>query len=309
MKHFIIIFSIVLAFSIILIGCNRDTNTGVDSMTHKTNKFDNNNSVNEGDTTYPVMIYDYSDSIQSAYHTIEYEFADREKYNELIIIPNVELTVGGKQYSGVFQTRQYRANNYYPTSRYLDSNSNYFEIDDNSVLVSYFWGTASSEKILPKEECLMVAKDFITNIIDISDYEIDITDDQERALYTVTFTRYVNGLKSTDCATVVVQYNGVLYSYSSNMLGRVKHIQAVNIDLNKAMASVDRKLNIIYQDTRDKHTRVEFEKSDFIITTLKDGSAGLICSVVIKCIDAFGEFETIVSERVNLVVMVEKTEK
>ena len=35
----------------------------------------------------------------------------------------------------------------------------------------------------------------------------------------------------------------------------------------------------------------------------KDGSTGLVCSVVVNCVDTLGEFETTISERINLVTV------
>ena len=298
MKRFILSLYVLL-FVVVFFGCTLNRN----SINKNEIKSDYDK---KEEKTYQVLIYDYSDSIPSARHEIEYEFADHKKYDEQIIKPEVVMSVKGESFSGTYQLTQYRGYNYYPLYRYLDSNGNFFEIDDTGILASYFWGKSSSkEEKLTQDDCVRIAKTFVGSIVDIKRYDVSVEEDKDREGYKVTFTKYINRLKTTDSATVFVQYNGELYSYSSHMLGKVNVDAAVvdDLDINGVVDSINKKLDQIYKDTKNTYSRVDFKEFELLLTVLKDGSTGLVCSVVVNCVDTLGEFETTISERINLVTV------
>ena len=285
MKRFILSLYVLL-FVVVFFGCTLNRN-GINKNEIKSD-YDK-----KEEKTYQVLIYDYSNSIPSARHEIEYEFADHKKYDEQIIKPEVVMSVKGESFSGTYQLTQYRGYNYYPLYRYLDSNGNFFEIDDTGILASYFWGKSSSkEEKLTQDDCVRIAKTFVGSIVDIKRYDVSVEEDKDREGYKVTFTKYINGLKTTDSATVFVQYNGELYSYSSYMLGKVNVDAAVvdDLDINGVVDSINKKLDQIYKDTKNTYSRVDFKEFELLLTVLKDGSTGLVCSVVVNCVDVFLSF-------------------
>ena len=291
---------------IILVGCSSNENLVSIDISNESSEFDEISTA-RGDDTYQVLVYGFSDSVPSAKHKIEYEFADYEKYSNQNIKQNITISIHGKNHSGSYQNTQYRGYNYFPSNCYLDADGNNFAVDDIGRLTSYFWGEPSSNgAALTKDECLQIAKDFVGDIVDVNQYDIQITDNKERERYEIAFTKYVNGLKSTDSASVSVKYDGTLYSYSSFMLERVNSAVISNsIDTNKAATSVEARLNEIYGEAKNKYSRVVYNDPEVLLTVLKDGSTGLIYSVAVDCINTYDDVEEILSERINFVVVVE----
>lgn len=176
------------------------------------------------------------------------------------------------------------------------------------MLVSFFRGNTSlqgPEKT--KDECVAIAREFLASIVDVSNYDIDVAEDSERKMYTVTFVRRLGDLKTADTATIVVKSDGELYSYSSFMLGRMagKTVSPDSIDFQKIKESIYNKLSLIYQDAKSNYSRVEFREPACMLTALKDGSLGIVCTVDVDCINSYGKFEEMLSERNNFVVLID----
>lgn len=262
---------------------------------------ENHTKIN-GEPIYDVLIYDYSDSVESAKHNIEFQFADFEKYSSKEPSEEVEVYFNGQPYKGEWIMTQYRDFNYYPVYRYRDSNNVEFEIDDSNMLVSCFWGRVESDSIRTEEECVKVAVDFMKSIIDVNQYRISVQKNDDRQKYIIEFNKYIGDIKTTDSATVEVLYSGDLYCYSSHMLGKVSVNSKNNVKLDDVIASVYAKLDTVYADAKSNYSRVEYETPELMLSTLSDGSQAYICTAVVRCINASGEFDTVVSERLNLVI-------
>ncbi|MBR2312747.1 MAG: hypothetical protein IKA46_05625 [Clostridia bacterium] len=261
-----------------------------------------NHTMLSGDPIYTVLIYDYSDSVESAKHEIEFQFADLEKYSSKEPAEEIEVSINGQLYKGVWQMTQYRDYNYYPVHRYLDSNGIEFEIDESNTLVSCFWGKTNNDLVLTEEECTKVAVEFMKNIIDVNQYRVSVEKNDERQKYIIEFNKYIGDIKTTDSATVEVLYSGDLYCYSSHMLGKVSVSNKNNVKIDDVIASVYAKLDTVYADTKSNYSRVEYKTPELMITTLTDGSQAYVCTIVVQCINTSGEFDTVVSERLNLVI-------
>ena len=261
-----------------------------------------NHTLMNGEPIYNVLIYDYSDSVESAKHEIEYQFADLDKYSAKEPIKEIEMSINGQLYRGVWQMTQYRDFNYYPVYRYLDSNGVEFEIDESNMLVSCFWGRVDSDLILTEEECTKVAVEFMKNIIDVNQYKVSVENNDDRQKYIIEFNKYIGDIKTTDSATVEVLYSGDLYCYSSHMLGKVSTNSKNNVKIDDVIASVYAKLDTVYVDAKSNYSRVEYKTPELMITTLADGSQAYLCTVVVQCINTSGDFDTVVSERLNMVI-------
>jgi hypothetical protein len=290
-----------IIISVVLSGCSsnkkHDEAGGSEGLSNTTNS----------QSKYQVLVYDYSDSVPSVKHEVEYEFADHEKYDDEKIKNRVELSIGENTYRGDFQSRQYNGYNYYPTNMYLDSENNNFEIDDSGMLTFVFRGESSSGGAeLSRDAYLQIAKDFLGGIIDISPYDISIEYKSDSQIYVIKFEKYINGIKTTDTATVSLNTNGELYSYSSFMLGKVTtEAVASSIDMDSARESVNKKLDQLCDDAKKVYSRVEYKEPSFWLTVLKDGTTGLICTADVNCICSEGEYDLTISERIGLVVIID----
>lgn len=307
----------ILVVTLFLVGCSSTQNNNIthpdysNSELNESTNDDNstkNDDENETNQPYQVLIYDYSDSVPSAKHEVEYIFADNEKYSNTTPDDIVRIMINGINYSGKYKSSQYREYNYFPVSQYVDENGLSFEIDDSGTMTSCFWGNTSlqgAEKT--KDECVTIARGFLASIIDIDNYDIDVVEDSEREMYRVRFTKKIGNFKTTDAATIVIKSDGNLYSYSSFMLGKIsdKTVSADSIDLKKVEEAVNNKLSAVYQDAKNDYSRVEFGEKNLMLTVLKDGKPGVICTVDVNCVKSDGEFETTVSERINFVVLID----
>lgn len=144
------------------------------------------------------------------------------------------------------------------------------------------------------------------DIIDVSKYQIDVSENTNGKYYTFTFTKYIDGLKTTDSATVSVFYNGEIYSYSSYMLGKISDDANVgDIDFEKVSTIINEKLDKIFEPVKSKYDKVEYNVSDTSYTELSDGTGALVCSAEVVCSNNVGEYTTSVSERISLVVILD----
>lgn len=300
MKRTTIILSMFLIIVCVLTGCS--------NVKNKEPYTDSNGDAAENEL-YQVLIYDHSASVASA--KIEYVFADNEKYDDIVVDDHIELSINNISHIslvGKYDTSQYRGYNYFPVHRYEDEKGISFEVDDSGLPISCFWGDTS----LPgtkktKDECIEIARDFLASIVNINDYDIDIDEDPERGSYTVKFTKSIHGLRTTDSATIVVKNDGELYSYSSYMLGRVteESISTDAVDLDKVKRSINNKLTSIYKDAENIYSRIEYGEPDIMLTVMKDGKTGVVCTVDVSCIKTLGEYESRVGEKISFVVMVD----
>lgn len=253
---------------------------------------------------YEVLVFGYSDSAGAADLEAEYLFADYEKYSSVQPQSQVTLQIRNKTYIGYYQNTQYRSYHYYPVYEYFDSENNVFTIDHTGKLVSFFWGKSTADgKKLSQADCLQIAMDFLKEIVDISSYEVEITEDSVSECYVAEFTKYAGNLKTADSATVTVQYNGDIYSYASFMLDKVPADTKVDdIEPAAVTASINKRLDKIYADAKTKYDRIEYSEPSVLLSITKDGNRCLVCYVDVRCINTAGQFEAVVSESINLVL-------
>ena len=258
---------------------------------------------------YEVLVCDFSNSIPSVKDETEYVFADYEKYKDAPIDDTVEMIINGTKYSGKYQGSEYIAYNIFPSYVYLTEEGVEFLIDETGMLTHYFWKDEPLQDTKKtKDECVMIARDFLAGYVDVDQYEIEVDDHPDgRELYEVKFYKKLGDFKTTDTARVTVKADGSIYLYSSFMLGKVDKdaISAASVDLEKIRASVNERLNSIYKDVKDYYSRVEYDEKYVELTTLKDGSLGVIYTVDVRFIETRGEYEIWRSERISFVVLID----
>ena len=327
-------FSIIIVVTLFLVGCSGHPNSTVTNpefsnpVTNEpnstvTNPESSNPVTSEPNSTvtnpessdpvtnelYEVLVYDFSDSIPSVKHETEYVFADYEKYKDAPIDDTVEIIINGTKYSGKYQGSEYIAYNIFPSYVYLTEEGVEFLIDETGMLTHYFWKDEPLQDTKKtKDECVMIARDFLAGYVDVDQYEIEVDDHPDgRELYEVKFYKKLGDFQTTDTAWVTVKADGSIYLYSSFMLGKVDKdaISAASVDLEKIRASVNERLNSIYKDVKDYYSRVEYDEKYVELTTLKDGSLGVIYTVDVRFIETRGEYEIWRSERISFVVLID----
>ena len=251
----------------------------------------------------------FSDSVSIAGHKVEYEFPTYERYKEKSLNEKMTINISGRDVKGEFKETEYRGFNYYPIYEYEDENGNSFHVNPEGLLVGYSLNRKdreneiiSQDKTISQDDSIAIAKEFLSNIVDVTKYQISVKEKESLKMYEVSFTKYVGELKTTDSATVDVIYSGEISSYSSFMLGKVSDVQTYNFDLESVKASITNRLDEIYAEAKTKYDRVVYEEPTFLLTNLKDGSVGLVCYLDVKCVSVIGEYEAYISDRVCMVV-------
>ena len=256
---------------------------------------------------YNVLECDYSDSITGANHKREYSYWMNEQRIDIEAEEHIEMTIDKETVIGTYQYSQNQMPNNYASHVYKDSKGNRFAIDSNGVPVFYFWGSSQSENysssIYTEEQCICVARDFLNGYVNIDDYRITVEQDTAKGIYVITFTKWLNGYSTTDCAVVEVKNNGRLYSYSSFMLGRIPDNSTVEFYPDIAEQAVYQKLDAIYGSVKENNSSVAYGIPDFKYTILEDGNLAVYCIVDIQSkniVDGFGS--VVQSERVAFVI-------
>lgn len=335
MRKIIILVSFALTLAIVMSGCEKTTfeNSCCDDSTvstgsqflssgqeeHGTNISQPCNISNEESDDenmvdiYPVYIYDFSDSISSVKHSVEYDFADRQRYDQQTVDDIVECLINGKEYVGRYEPSEYeyREFNYYPSRKYTTEDGIEFDLDERgSLAYCYLGNTTPMEEHKTQEECVAIAEKFLSAIVDIDEYDVIVEDQKEQERYEITFEKYINGMKTTDSAIVKVRYDGALYSFSSFMLGRVQvdldSLQSIDID--KVGKSVETKLDREYAEAKKRFSCVEYSMPIMLLTTLKDGMPGVVCVVDVDCSNIVGKYKEVFPERIFMVVMIDQEE-
>ena len=252
---------------------------------------------------YSVLEFGYSDSVSGTLHTMEYTYWNRDRFTDTGAAKTKRMSVGGMVCTGSYVDSDYETYNTFATARYLDQNQKLFEVDDRGLLTSYFWGSSGLQTTggtCPQEECVEIAKAFLRPYAELSSYQVDVLFHEADGLYEIEFTKYIGSCKTTDRATVTVAVSGELYSYSSTMLGRISTETVNDFDMAKTESSVSGKLYAIYGGVLERYDSVEYEILDTKLTLLEDGSAALIYTVDVSCINAVEGCEVVTSERVQL---------
>lgn len=252
-----------------------------------------------------MFVYGFSDSLNLASHTIEYDFADYETYETNTISINKEIAVNDNVLLGEYLETEYRNFEYFPTYSY-QGESGRFGVDETGKLAFYSTDIYTTSDYRTKEECVQYAVDFLNSIYDISDYTIEVRDYSDLGLYDIYFTKYIDGVETTDSACVSINYDGSLHGYHSFMFGRVsKDIDISEINFEKTNELVIEKLDTVYEQAKKFYDEVKYGKPNVLLTTLKDGKTGLIYWLDVDCINNYGEMQRVLSERINMVVVID----
>ncbi|MBE7092070.1 MAG: hypothetical protein E7365_02695 [Clostridiales bacterium] len=262
--------------------------------------------VSKESNSYVALLHDFSDSISSSNKKKEYNFADTEKYKDIKIQKQINAKIHDKDFAGNYMKTRFKSYNYYPEFEYEQSNGDSFCIDENGKLVCYF----NSDRnligaILSQEECVQKAKEFLSGVVDITPYTINVNKNTEKEYYDISLVKYINGIKTTDQIRLSVNFDGTIYSYSAFMLDRIPvDTKTEDINFNKIKQIITEKVDCIYNNIKNNYDRIDYGKQNYTLTILSDGNRAIICKMEVKAVIAMGEYEMCESELLEFVVPV-----
>lgn len=252
-----------------------------------------------------ALICGFSDSVPEIAPKLEYSEWSKDSYIDSKQPQAVKSSIGVTAYSGTYLESEPNYGTYETRHRYIDNNSNAFELNDDGILTSYFWGSGdTSNEIKTQDECQNIARDFISNIFESysNDYEERVSYDDERKMYTFEFVKLVRNLESEDSITVVVETTGHIYSYRSSLWGKVLETNVPAFDLGKIEETVSDRLDDLTKDARKTYDQVEYKNYCYRVSMINDSEYIILCDVNVNCINKSGEFDTILSEKIQFVI-------
>ena len=257
---------------------------------------------------YRIMRFEqsYSDSLLES--DIEFTFGKKEGYFvREDAAQTLSQSINGNTVEGVYKESKYGYGNYFVTDRYKAENSadsTWFEVDSDGMLAGYTHKRSEEKtgKECTEDECIEIARAFMKNIIDISDYKMESKYDEAYDSYKIMFTKYVNDFETMDRAYVSVDKSGDVYLYTSNMLGKVPADVSTDFDLKAVKSTIEAKLDVLYENTKKTHDKTEYIDSEEILSVLEDGTPVLLVWYEIEYSKFEGEYEICSSDKIGFVV-------
>lgn len=253
-----------------------------------------------------VLLCGYSDSVSEIKKSIEYSAWNQGSYKDESRSSDITIKLGNTSISGKYLHSELMFGTNEVCHTYVDSNNNFFDVDDNNTIINYFWGNSGDSNVVKtKEECRQIAVDFIFDVskIELTDYIEEIDYNSARKLYTFTFVKYVRDIESTDTVSVVVEENGHIYSYNSTLFGAITENDVPVFDLADIEISVKEKLDELTIEAREKYDSIKYGNIKYQISLINDTEYAVLCTADVNCANIIGEYEFVSGERLMFVVI------
>ena len=252
-----------------------------------------------------ISICGFSDSVMEITPKLEYAEWSRDSYIDPKQPKTATVSIGEVECSGTYIESELSYGTYEIRHSYLDHNKKVFEINNDGVLTSYFWGNGNtSDEVKSQEECQTIAHHFISDVFGshLNSYEERISYDDERKLYTFEYVKLIRNIESEDRISVVVETSGHVYSCRSSLLGKVEEDQVPDFDLKRIQQAVSERLDYLTKDARKTYDQVEYKDYRYSVSMIADSKYILLCDVNVCCINKHGMFDTMVSEKIQFVI-------
>lgn len=284
-----------------------ETKEPVTEMAEVTTYSDPSTNTEETLNVRKALLCGYSDSVSEIKKSIEYSAWNQGSYKDESRSSDITIKLGNTSISGKYLHSELMFGTNEVCHTYVDSNNNFFDVDDNNTIINYFWGNSGDSNVVKtKEECRQIAVDFIFDVanMELTDYVEEIDYDNTRKLYTFTFVKYVRDIESTDTVSVIVEENGHIYSYNSTLFGAIKENDVPVFDLADIEISVKEKLDELTKEAREKYDSIKYGNIKYQISLIGDAEYAVICTVEVNCANNIGEYEFVSGERLMFVVMI-----
>lgn len=256
--------------------------------------------------TYSVLLFGLSDSIPGTSHEVEYTYWSTPVETD-DAPETMSMTIKGDRRSGELYAANISSPNNYVEYCYYDADKGSFGMNEFGELTFCFWeqqdDPAGSLEELSQDACLQIAKEFLSDFVDVDGYQLEVEHLEESEEYLFHFTKYIGGYKTADTATVGVFENGGLDHFRSYMFDKIPASTSVDFDYSKATEAVYEKLDLLYADVKDRYEKIEYELYPFVVTLLEDGEAALVCTVDVTCVEPLEEgFKMYHDDKIELII-------
>ena len=233
----------------------------------------------------PYTVYELGgyENLSTANHVDDITFK-QERTKELKIFKTKKYEFNEKEYelSYVETEESYLYNSEMDTYSYRDSVV-FLEIGINprTNKIIKFISTNKNYKLDPnkaersKEECLQIAKDFISDYVEnVEEYELTVDNSlkyNEVPDYNFQFSRYIDGMKTYDVAQITITSYGDIVCYRFYCYEGLNDVTLPDENtLEELRGKVNEKLDNIYSDMKNEY-RVEYANIDERLLRTTDG--------------------------------------
>ena len=224
------------------------------------------------------------DNLSGAAHQDEISL-EIESYEKKLVQSSKSINFNGESVATKYRNTQ---------KGYLYHNTlDYYEKKDKGILIKfginndtgnidrYSWidvNYASNKKDtiqLSRDECLTLAKEYFDKFADSSEYELIEENYQKipeyQAIYDFTFARVINGVETSEKASIGITVFGDVISHLFICLGEMKNVSLpTEEEFEIIQNNVDRKIREIYDNITDQYQySYEIDKTTFV--KLKNG--------------------------------------
>lgn len=266
-----VIFQCCILFFNVLIGCENNLPTDLNSIQYK--------ALETGDF-YPN---------DGGKHALEYSnwSSDRISSFQSDLAP-VEKTVvfNGVEYTGLYDESSVNIPNIYISHTYkgkgvmFDINSKTGEL--TSIMFTSGFSDYSSKS---EKECREIVDNIAAKYINLDEYKVEISISpfpESNYFYSANYFKEIDGYKTADKMTVTIDRNGNLRSLNFSMLGSFKDEIDFPINSLKITETLDNKISSIYQGV-SKYNGYEILSA--MLVKLEDGSTALLYNIGIDFVD------------------------
>lgn len=265
-------------------------------------------------TVLEVGGYDY---ISNAVHSAEFSILTEETV-EFDSPQEIKVKYNDTEYSAIYDctSKGYLFNS--EVEHYVqkeDGNQIQFGINkgtgniDRYVWLSKDYLNATNLVEKSKEDCLAAAKEYLASYVDdIDSYELIGEQYWEipeyGAIYDLDYARIINGVKTSDYASINITIYGTVVSHHFVSLGEMKAAHLPNQEKMIAIQTdVDEKLTNIYASLKGEYS-VSYELNKMVFSKLADGRYALEYYYEVELCQ-LGEGFRPMSEMTHLIVVLE----
>ena len=256
--------------------------------------------------TLSIQICGYSDSLPESAHKLEFDDWSKDAFVDSKAQQKVSFTVGSIRVKGDYVSSEQRYAEFFVTHEYKDENNRHFALTDDGKLCYYFFGNNPSPDenapIYAESECIEMASAYLSNLTDISEYTVTADYNESNKMYIVSFSKYADGFKCADQAEIWIEETGHIYSFFSTMLGRIPSNAKTGFDRKVIQEQIIAKLDGEYSKVKETYDKVTYENFSYELTVDEEGDYALICSVDVNCIDTIDGYDSVISERIRLLI-------
>ena len=126
----------------------------------------------------------------------------------------------------------------------------------------------TSDSVLTRDELYEIAyENFLAGgyTDDPENYQLSAEHDIG-TMYAFTFSRFVNGIETSEAAQIILRYNGEFSCYMGNNIGEMKDVDASHIEIEKFYDAIETKIKTIYDDNY-----IGYDRKGVVYTKLANG--------------------------------------